>query len=771
MIKVQRNWIEPSNQSIPAGIAALFPEHPFLAQALYQRGIQDEKQARSFFNADLYLPSPTGDFPDMAKAVERILGAIQQTEIIGIWGDFDVDGQTSTALLVSALRALSARVEYRIPVRATESHGIQPKNLDEFLQKGIQLIITCDTGISASEAIELAQSRQVDVIVTDHHSIAEDLPRAFAIINPTLLPEAHPMNALSGVGTAFQLAKTLLEISGQQKQIESLLDLVALGTIADLADLDSENRYLVQKGLTQLRKNERKGLAALLKIADVDAKNLTEEQISFIIAPRMNAIGRLEDANPMVEFLTTDNEVIASKLALELEKLNFRRKLSVDMVYKSALDQLVNSPFLIDQPVMVLADVNWETGVNGIVASRLVNQFNKPALVITKSLDGIAHGSARSIADVDIFQLINDKKESLENYGGHPMAAGFSLKSELIDQFRDQINYAYNSFYCSKPIQNDLKIDSFLSFSSLDISLANEVEKMAPFGPGNPRFVFVAPKTRILQHSTIGKNKEHLKVKAQDESGVTREILWWQGDESLLPDGEIDLAFSLRAHDYQGKSEIQLEWVDWRESEKKVVLLRKSPYRILDYRLESAQDFLYEIESLKLDDMSFWAEGKTVTGLITIDRTQLQPVKTLVILTIPPSRKVLLEGLEKAKPNEIWLGGINPGMDEIREFQSRLIGLLKHAIKAKDGIIDIHLMAALTSQTYPVVEKGIRLAAAMGYLTIEDQSETHLKIGLGGSLKPEREKTISNELTSLLKENRAFRRFYLSTNPDQLLTQ
>lgn len=249
MIKAEKKWILLEDVHLPESIAQLFPNHPFLAQAAYARGITDAAKAIAFFDPDQYLTTRPDAFKDMAKAVERIEQAIRKGERIGIWGDFDVDGQTSTALLVSCLKVLGAEVDFHIPVRASESHGIKPEYLEPFLQNDIHLLISCDTGISAADAVMAANASGVDVIITDHHSLSGELPPAFAILNPNLLPADHPFSALSGVGTAFQFARALLESKSQVQTADELVDLVALGTIADLATLNAENRYLVQKGL------------------------------------------------------------------------------------------------------------------------------------------------------------------------------------------------------------------------------------------------------------------------------------------------------------------------------------------------------------------------------------------------------------------------------------------------------------------------------------------------------------------------------------------
>jgi single-stranded-DNA-specific exonuclease len=319
LIQAGWNWVEPIAIEPSSEILQVYNHEPLIAHALALRGINSIDQANIFFNPEKYHPASPDSFPDLPRAVERIRKAIRTGEIIGIWGDFDVDGQTATTLLVSCMNMIGAKVEYHIPIRAEESHGINPAGLIDFLKKGINLLISCDTGISANDAVALANQQGVDVIITDHHSLPEQLPSAFAVINPNQLPAKHPFRFLSGVGTAYQLAKALLENNNNSKEVEHLVDLVALGTVADLAYLNAENRYLVQSGLTQLRKNLRIGLKELLCLTDVNPTLLSEEHISFIIAPRLNAIGRLDDANPIVDFLTTTEIKFAQKMAFELE--------------------------------------------------------------------------------------------------------------------------------------------------------------------------------------------------------------------------------------------------------------------------------------------------------------------------------------------------------------------------------------------------------------------------------------------------------------------
>ncbi len=771
MIKTGKTWVLPEKVHLPESIAQLFPDHHFLAQAVFTRGITDAAKAAAFLDPNQYQPTSPDAFADMEKAVERIELAIRRGERIGIWGDFDVDGQTSTALLVSCLRYPGKLMwNFHIPIRASESHGIKTDYLGEFLQKGIRLLISCDTGITAVEAVSAANAAGVDVIITDHHSLTDELPPAYAIINPNLLAADHPFSALSGVGTAYQLARALLEFKGKAQLADQLLDLVALGTVADLATLNAENRYLVQKGLQSLRENKRKGLGELLTLAATDPTRLTEEQIGFVIAPRMNAIGRLGDANSMVEFLLTDNETRAKEFAIELENLNFERKMAVDSVFKGAIRQWQDNVEWMDQPVLVLADSHWEAGVNGIVASRLVNQLAKPSLIITKGSNGIAHGSARSVAGVDIIQLISGQKDLLMSFGGHPMAAGFALTNEHIAQFRDRINIDCQNTYGKLLLQNELSIDALYPLSSIDEVLAEDIEKLAPFGPGNPRIVLTSRQAKILKHSAIGKNKEHLKINVQDSSGASQELIWWQGEETFLPDGEFDLAYSIRAHDYQGRRTAQLEWLDWRESTCEEISITTTSSKVVDCRTFSINQVQEKLASIQDKNSIIWLEGIKWEGVNTRNRIQLSNADLLVILSIPPAKSVLREALEKVKPKEVWLGGVNPGMDEKNVFLKRLAGLLKHALNQKDGILDLEILAAMTSQTIDAALLGTQLLAAQGQIVIEDSTDRQLKIGKGGQKDKLKELQISMDLEKVLQESAPFRRFYLAADVSQILT-
>ncbi len=770
MIQADRNWIEPRNIEPSNEIFQAFKNEPLIAQALSLGGIISLDQADSFFNPGKYQPASPYEFPDLAKALERIRKATQIGETIGIWGDFDVDGQTATTVLVTCMKMIGAKVEYHIPIRAEESHGIYPPILKVFLEKGINLLISCDTGISANDAVELSNQQGVDVIITDHHSLPDQLPFAFAIINPNQLPTEHPLRFLSGVGTAYQLAKAVLDDFGYSNEVSPLLDLVALGTVADMAHLNSENRYLVQTGLIQLRKNQRVGLQELLHLADVDPELLSEEHISFIIAPRLNAIGRMDNANSMITFFTSKDRQITKKMALELENWNFKRKLAVDQIHHAAIIQIDNDPSFLSAPLLLLAQIKWEPGVIGIVASRLVNQFSKPVIILSIDDKGIAHGSARSVEGLDINSLIGMQKDLLISWGGHPMAAGLSMKADLINQFKINIENTILKIFPSIQKQQDLRIDAFLPLKSIKLELAESIEKLSPFGPGNPPVILSSRNLELVNSSIIGKNQEHLKVKVRDQTGIMKEVIWWQGNGSPQPQGNFDLAFTVRASNIKGKRDIQMEWTSFRESiSESIIVDNQAPYKINDFRNEDHENILKVLNSIKCQTQNIWGENIDIPGIDFVNRSQVTSGHIMAVATIPPSREILKQVIERVKPGEIFLFGLNPQADDQQEFIKRISGLLRFAITHKDGVLDLELLAARTSLTFIAVNTAIHLIEAKGSITILSSKFPLIKIGRGGRSDQEKANKINNDLHLILKENIAYRKFFLIADPGTLL--
>ena len=490
-------WIDPSPIEIPASFGTLrlgsgqaLNLPPLIAGTLVRRGITTPEAALAFLDPDSQpLASPYA-LPGMDAAVKRIFLAIRSSEPICVWGDFDVDGQTATTLLVQTLTNLGADVTYHIPIRAVSSHGVHLPQLTEIIDHGAKLILTCDTGIIAHEAVEYAKSRDVEFVITDHHDpipLAErsdrqgakskrfDLPNAVAVVNPKFLPANHPLSHLAGVGVAYKLAEALL-IENRKSEIENLLDLVALGLIADVALLKGETRALAQKGLQALRQTKRLGLQVIMDLAGVQPETVNEETIGFTFAPRLNAIGRLGDANPVVELLITNDPVRARVLATQLEGLNSQRRLLTSQVYRAAEAQLRADPSLLEQPAIVLGHPSWPGGVVGIVASRLKYRYNKPVILLNTAEGEPARGSARSVEGLHITEAIAAQKDLLLGFGGHPMAAGLSLEQENLPAFRKGLGKTIESMLGDVVYEEpSLQIDAWMPLDELTLELADSI--------------------------------------------------------------------------------------------------------------------------------------------------------------------------------------------------------------------------------------------------------------------------------------------------------
>lgn len=732
-----------------------------LKQTLIRRGIATPDSARAFLHPE---ETPSTPFPEIENAVEIIYQAIQRKDRICVWGDFDVDGQTSTALLVQTLQSLGADVVYYIPIRGKESHGVHIESLAPIIDGGIKLLITCDTGITAHKAIEYANSREVDVVVTDHHDLGETLPNAKAIINPKLLPQDHPLKNLAGVGVAYKLAEALLRSDDFSRQktatevatttSEDLLDLVALGLIADVALLQSETRSLAQKGIRQLRKTNRLGLKVMAELSNTQLESLTEETIGFTFAPRLNALGRLSDANPAVELLITNNPARARVLAAQIEGLNAQRRLLTSQVTEAAEAQLREHPELLNEPAIVLSHPNWPGGVVGIVANRLVDRYHKPALLLTESDDGILRGSARSIEGLHITEAISSQKDSLLNFGGHPMAAGLSLQKENLTSFRRGLGRAIEK-QLGEIIREEptLQIDAWLGLDEINLDLANSIELLAPFGAGNPKLTFASRSVTLKSVAEIGKTKEHLRLAVEDENGNVQSILWWGGAGEELPETgtQIDIAYSVRASTFRGEKQVNATFEEFRVVEEKAIEVKKQRLEIRDLRLEPST---FDLQPSTL----VWAEG--VDKAKGKSRYELHPADELVIYTTPASPAELRAVLEIVKPNIVHVIGVSPAKEKTDEFLARLAGMAKFAINNKGGKVLVNELAVATAQRVNAVRVGLEWLSSGGHVTAVAEGEAVLLSVRNGEADQYLQKELFVAVRGILDETTAFRDYF-----------
>ncbi len=761
-------WLDPQPIQVPASFGDL-KLHPLVEQTLLRRGISRPEDVEAFLHPDA---NPSTPFPDIEKAVDIILLAIRKNERICVWGDFDVDGQTSTTLLVQTLRALGANVSYYIPIRGKESHGVHIASLKPIIDNGIKLLVTCDTGITAHEAIDYANSRGVDVVVTDHHDLGEILPNAKAIINPKLLPEDHPLKYLAGVGVAYKLAEALLDNRPRTIDHESsivhrlsstdLLDLVALGLIADVALLKGETRSLAQKGIQALRNTNRLGLKVIAELAGTPLDTLTEETIGFTFAPRLNALGRLGDANPAVELLLTQDSARARVLAAQIEGLNMQRRMLTSQVFQAAEAQLKANPALLEEPAIVLAHPGWPGGVVGIVANKLVERYHKPAILLNESDDGIMRGSARSIEGLHITEAIATQKNILRGFGGHPMAAGMAFDSDKLNDFRRGLGKAIEKQLGDIVFEEPtLQIDAWLDLQEINISLADTLEMLAPFGAGNPSLTLASRNVKLKSVSTIGKTKEHLRLNIEDADGNVQSLLWWGGAGEELPeDGStFDIAYSLRASSYRGQKQVTLQFEEFRITEEQAVEVQNARLEIRDLRLQSS---LLNLQPSTL----IWAEGSDKA--IGKSRRDLQKADELSIYTTPPSPVELRKALETVQPKMVYVFAVPPTEEKPDEFLAHLAGLCKFVLNQRKGKTTTSELAAAMSTRESAVQIGLEWLSATGQLTVAMEDDNVTLSKEIQEKNPYLQAELFVALRGVLNETSAYRKYFATADLNKI---
>ena len=558
MIIPTYNWqfapqVEDADFTKIAKKAGLGPE---AARLLFSRGIKDEDSLSRFLAPSLDDLHDPYLLHDMDKAVNRIRRAIEQGEFILVYGDYDADGMTSASILKETLEQLGAECLVYLPNRFTDGYGPNASVYKYFIeQQGISLIVTVDNGVAGHEAIDLAQSMGVDVIVTDHHSMPEVLPDAYAIVHPEHPKADYPFKHLAGCGVAFKLACALLE----EVQVE-LLDLVAIGTIADMVSLTDENRIMVQYGLEVLHTTQRIGLQELFEIAGISSSDLTEETVGFQLSPRLNALGRLDDPNPAIELLTGFDDEEVREIALMIQDKNEERKEIVQAIYEVA-KSLVDP----NKSVQVLAKEGWNPGVLGIVAGRLLEELGQTVIVLNIE-DGRAKGSARSIEAVDIFEALNPHRELFIAFGGHAGAAGMTLEAEQLDALSEILETYVKDKGIDAKGKNTLYLDEELDLESLSLETVKSFERLAPFGMDNQKPVFYIRDFQVEIARSMGAGDSHLKLKISKGIASFEVVAFGQGSKAteFSQVKQLELAVTLSVNQWNGQTTLQLMMVDAR---------------------------------------------------------------------------------------------------------------------------------------------------------------------------------------------------------------
>ena len=539
---------------------------PVLVKVLFNRGVRSYDEAKRFFRPELSSLNDPFDLPQMDVAASRLLEAVRKRERVLIYGDYDVDGITSVALLYRFLRKLGVPADFYVPDRIAEGYGLSEQGVREAVSRGAQLLITVDCGVTAHKEVALARQLGLDVIVTDHHEPGDELPQANAVIDPKRKDSTYPFKELAGVGVAFKLLQALVHLTrSSTDDLHEGLDLVAIGTAADIVPLVDENRTLVKMGLERLSRTPNVGLRALLEVAGLARKEITTGHIVFILAPRINSVGRLGSAERAVHLLITSNAQQARNIASILDSENRQRKSIDEQTFREAV-QIVEEDF---DPAttrsLVLALEGWHPGVIGIVASRLVERFYRPTVMI--SLDGgVGKGSARSIPGFDLYDALKQCSDLMIDFGGHRYAAGLSIAQENIPEFRRRFNEIAAAKLTEDQLVPKLRIDAELDLDQIDGRFYTLLKLFGPFGPQNMRPVFVSRNLEVVGAPTVvGTN--HLKFRVRQRSRVFEAIGFNLGDMiyRIEPGRKnLDLAYVIDENHYMGVTTLQLRVKDLR---------------------------------------------------------------------------------------------------------------------------------------------------------------------------------------------------------------
>lgn len=722
-------------------------EKSLIKRLLVSRGIKTDDEIHEFLNPlEMKLTHPNV-FTDMEKCVERLSKAIDNQEKIVIHGDFDADGVTSTSLLYRTFKYLGADVNYFIPDREKEGHGFDTKALVKIMTSvKPKVIISCDCGISDVDAVNFLNSFKIDVIITDHHEAPEELPKAYAIINPKAqnaldenltTKQITSLASLAGVGVAFKVAQALLEKYQKTEYVYEILPFVAVGTVADVVPLIGENRYLVTKGLELISNGKHWGLQKLLESAGYKPSNgVTSEQIAFGVAPRINASGRLDTVEAALKVLISDNKQEIQMAITELENFNkIRQTLCQDTFMEAdAMLQAEGNR----NPAIVLFKPDWHVGIVGIVASKLVEKYYKPTFLMTYSEETKqVRCSARSVSGINLYDVINENAELFDGFGGHEMAAGlgFSLEKTSFEQVKNALNKTVKEFLNGKDLKPFINIDLDLRPEDIDLELVEEISKLEPFGAANPSPIFSLKNLKIKEKRLMGENKDHLRLTSLAGGTTEFNCIWWQrGDISLVNGDTFDVAFHPQKNEFNGNVSVQLIVDDihseyLKEDEETV----NDKIKLYDHRkkteiLPQVNDYVKNAKS----NILIFAESKSVldnlrpfTNLFerAMTRDNLKPCDGLMFFDYPADRETFDRIINETNPKAIHFMSYDIKYYDEKEFLKTVCGMLKFAAHNNAGKIELRRFASFLGKSYAVLELLFDIFEEISLIKIKERNK------------------------------------------------
>lgn len=723
ILTMKKEWIiskEKSNSS-----------KSLIERLLAKRGITKQHEIKDFLNPlETKITHPNA-FSDMQKAVKRLSFAIDNNEKILIYGDFDADGVTSTALLYKTFKELNANIDYFIPDREKHGHGLNSKELVKLMAaKKPKLIVTCDCASSDLEQVQFLNSFKIEVIITDHHEAPDELPASYAIINPKAqnaldeklsAKEIEYLTSLAGVGVAFKLAQALLEKYNKLDFVYDILPYVTVGTISDVVPLIGENRYFVTKGLQLISDGKHFGLQRLLESAGYTLEQgITSEQIAFGVAPRINASGRLDTTDEALKVLISDNKQEIEMAIISLNNFNKIRQELCESTFLEAEAMLANEGF--KDNAIILFKPDWHIGIIGIVASKLVEKYYKPTFLMTYSEETKqVRCSSRSIEGVNIYDVLSANAELFDGFGGHAMAGGLSFYTEKVtfEEVKKALNTTINEIVGNKKLTPFLNIDLQLEPNEVDGNLISDIERLQPFGAASPNPVFALNNLTLLQKKLMGSNKNHLKLVVEDSQHNTFDCIWWsKGDISLNSGDVLDIAFCPQTNTYNGSTTIQLIIQDihadnLKEDEAPKSTDSSQEIRIYDHRKKV--DIYSSVDDyVKTSDLNIgvFAEDKNIVEKLKpykslnekiINRQADKKVDAIMFFDYPASKDIFNKIIESTKPKFVHFMNYNANSVDEKELLKTFLGMIKFAFNNKNGFFDLQRSASFLAQTEDTV--------------------------------------------------------------------
>ncbi len=738
---IKKEWIikegksSKSNQSI-------------IDRLLEVRGIKGEEEKKDFLNPlGITLMHPNA-FCDMAKAVERIVKAIDEKENILIYGDFDADGVTSTSVLMKTFAYLGANVDYYIPDREAEGHGLNTKALVQLLtKKKPKLIITVDNGISSVEEVKFINSFGRDVIITDHHEAPDELPEAYAIINPKamnaldekLTPyQIESLTSLAGVGVAFKLAQGVLEKYNKLDFSYEIMPYVTVGTIADLVPLIGENRYFVTKGLELIAAGKHYGIKRMLDVAGVGTDNgLTAEQIAFTIAPRINASGRIDNVEAAVKVMISENKQEIEMAIIALENFNKLRQEMCSQTFAEA-DEIWRNSKSRDNAILLFSK-DWHIGIIGIVASKFVEKYYKPTFIMNYNEENKCFRcSARGVKELNIYDILSNVSEYLDGFGGHQMAGGCSFSEEKasFDTVKKAINKTVDEMLNGQKLTPSIDVDMELSIDDVDVSLVEEISKLEPFGMSNPSPTFVVNNLVLKQKKLMGSTKEHLKLTVETNRGTIDCVWWSRGDIPLIAGDRLDIAFAPQLNTFNGVTSVQLILKDVHSDALKEEEASKT--KVYDHRkktniLAQVNDY---IKNSKLKICAFVEDKSILESLKPFEsimkciskRDNAEKSDVLMFFDYPADGDILQNIMTTVSPDVIHYMNYQRGKYNEELILKTFSGMIRYTCNALDGDFNLERAASALGVTGDVIEVLLEMFEDAGMIKITDRGDESFKI-------------------------------------------